>query len=98
MDVRCNHAFIIEGIGAEKHLATERGLRRVVLDRDEAWENLLADLAGEGLAFGDVLLAEALGAVSEDFVKEDGGGASCEQRGSGVGIRERGLVECFGFL
>ena len=61
-------------------------------------QNLFADLAGEGLALVDVLLAEAFGAMAENFVEEDGGGASGKQRRTGIRIHERRFVERFGLL
>ena len=51
----------------------------------------VADFAGESLAFGDVFLAEAFGAMAENFVEENGGGTSGQQRGAGKGIDERSL-------
>ena len=84
-------------IVAEQHLAVQRRFGGIVLDGDEIGKNLLAHFAGERLAFADVLLAEAFGAVPENFMEEDGGGAAGEQRGAGVGIDERRLIERFGF-
>ena len=97
-DVLRGHAFVVKRIIPEQHFAVECRLGRIVLDGNEVGENFLADLACEGLALGDVFLAETFGAVAEDFVKENGGSAARKQRRTRVRLNERRFVESLGFL
>src|SRR4029077_17037832 len=80
------HAFVIECIISQQHLAAELRFSRVVLNRRKLRKNFLANLASECLALVDVLLAESFGAMAENFVKENGGGAPRHDRGAGIGL------------
>src|SRR5262249_55500253 len=81
-DRLCRHAFIIKLVVAEQVLIPQLLFRRVVYDAEKVRQNLLADFFREGLSFGDVLLAVTFGAMTEDFVEEDGGSAASQERGA----------------
>ena len=74
-------AFIIVRVVADQDVLAEVFFGRVVINRQEFRKNALAHFARERLAFVDVLLAEALGAMAEDFVEENGGGAARQESG-----------------
>ncbi len=98
LDVLRGHAFVVKGVIAEKHLAAERGLRRVVFNRKKIGKDLFADLARKRLSFVDVLLPESFRAMAEDFVEEYRCCASGQQGWPGVGIDQGSLVEPLGLM
>ncbi len=79
-------AFVVVAVVAAEGVAVEVGEGGVVGDGEEGGQDLLAELLGEGLAFGVAALALAFETVAEDFVEEDGGGATGEDGGAVEGL------------
>src|SRR5271165_7617874 len=76
----CRYTFVVKLVVAQQVLVTQLLHGGVVNDAEEFREDGFAYFFREGLALIDVLLAMALGAMSENFVEEDGGSAAREQR------------------
>src|SRR5208283_5418008 len=68
------HTFIVKLVVAQQVLIAQLLHGRVIHDAEEIREDRFAHLFGKRLAFVDVFLAMALGAMSENFVEEHGGG------------------------
>src|SRR5579863_934760 len=77
-------AFVVEWVIANQNVLAQFSLRRIVVDRKKIRKNRLAYLAGKRLAFVDVLLAESFGAMAENFVEENGGGAAGQHGRAGI--------------
>src|ERR1700722_7873070 len=60
--------FVIERIKSDENILAKSSLRRIVIDGKKFRKNGLADFAGKCLPFVDVFLAEAFGAMAENFV------------------------------
>lgn len=97
-DALRGNAFIIELVKAEKILRAKLSSGSVVHDAEEAREDRFADFFSEGLTFGRIFLTMALGAMAENFMKEHGSGAACEQGRSDRGIVDGSRYEAFEFL
>ncbi len=76
VDAAGDLALVVVAVVAAEGVAVELGEGGVVGDGEEGGQDLLAELLGEGLAFGVAALALAFETVAEDFVEEDGGGAT----------------------
>src|SRR6185437_2313368 len=87
------NSFIVERIISEQNLAIDFFCRGIVAYRNEIRQDLLADLAGEGLPFADVFLAETFETMAKNFVEENRGGASGEQRWSSERLDEWRLLQ-----
>ena len=89
-------AFVVVGVAAAEPVFGRRSAQGgVVGDGEEAGQNVFADIFGEGLAFFVAALALAFEAVAEDFVEEDGGGASGENGGAVERLGDWGFAQSF---
>src|SRR5690242_6601425 len=86
-------AFVVVVVGAGKFYACNFVDCRIVNDAEEFWQNFLADLFGEGLAFFFVALAVTFQAMAEDLMKKHGGSAAAEKSGTVVGLSHRSFAE-----
>ena len=87
------HAFVVEAIEAVELDAVERDELGVVVDREPVRRDVLADVARERLAAGQIFLAVTLDAVTEHLVEEHAGGAALEDRRADVRLGERRRVQ-----
>ena len=76
------HALVIVGVVAVEIHAIQRFAGGIEHDRKKTGQNRRSNRFGEGLAFGFVLLAMPLDAVTENLVEENRGGASGKNRGT----------------
>lgn len=83
---------VVAVVPVEEH-AVDAGDGGIVEDVDERGHHRGADLVGEGLALGLVLLAVALDAVAEDLVEVHRRGAALEHGGAGERIGDGGVAQ-----
>src|SRR6185437_13284508 len=93
-DVLRRHALIVERIVAEQYFAVDFLCGGIVAHGNEIGKNRLADFTCDSLSLTRVFLAETLQTMPENLVKEDGSGATGEERGPGERLDERGLLQC----
>ncbi len=92
-DTGRGHALVVVFIPSAEVEAVELALRGIVDHTEKVGQNWLADFLGESLAFLLAALAVAFEAMSEHFVKEDGGGAPGEQGWSGERLGHRSFTQ-----
>ncbi len=88
-------AFVVVLVAAAEPGVAEFADRGIVGDGKKIGQNRLADVLGEGLALFVAALALALEAMAEDFVEEDGGGATGENGRAVEWLSDRSLAQRF---
>src|ERR1700674_720516 len=83
------HALVVISVPTAKVSMVERVQGRIIGNAEKRRQNQLADLLGESLAFLLAALAMPFQAMSQDFMKKNGGRSSGKQRRTAEGFSHR---------